>query len=90
MTNNPPPTNGGNVNLIEALQDKNRKCREFIVELEEAAKLLGHESIDDDPGLKASKLINQGMIDLGERAIASGDVVAMVKAAAVHGIGDPD
>ncbi len=69
------------MNIIEGLQQACRESREHIVELEETAKLFGHESADDDPGLRISKALSQAMIDAAESAIASGDVVAMVQAA---------
>lgn len=75
------------MNLIEALVANNAKSREFLVELEETAKALGHASASDEPGLNASKVITETMIAESERVIATGDVVAMVKFAQAQGIG---
>ncbi len=73
--------------LAQSLLDANEKSREFLKELEETAVALGHKCADDDPGLKVSKAVTKALILATERAVASGDVVAMVLAADAHGAG---
>ncbi len=75
------------MNLIEALQADVAKSREFLVELEVTAQALGHASTDDDPGLKVSKMLTEMTIAKTEEAIATNDVVAMVKIAQLLEIG---
>jgi anthranilate/para-aminobenzoate synthase component I len=67
------------MNLIEALQRENDKSRAFIAEL---------DALPGDPGLEISKAAHREMIRRAEAAIASGDVVAMVAAAQMCGIGE--
>jgi len=69
------------VNLVEALQEENRKSREFLVELDETEKLL------PGPGLAISRAITSALIRQTEDAIASGDVLKMLAAAKAHGLG---
>ncbi len=78
------------MNIIEGLQQANRESRDHIAQLEETAKILGHKTADDDPGLRLSKIATQVLIDTTERAMASGDVVAMVQAAQAHGLGESE
>jgi len=67
------------MNLVEALQDENRKGRDFLKELE-SLEALG-------PGPKVSRQITHSLIDLTEKALSSGDVLEMLKAASANGIG---
>jgi hypothetical protein len=78
------------MNLVEALLAENRKSRAFIQQLDETAEMmLGKgKTAEDDPGLRASKIITQTLVDVTEDAIASGDVVKMLEAAEAHGIAD--
>jgi hypothetical protein len=71
------------MNLIEALQEENRKSREFLVELDETEKLL-----PGDRGLAISRAITSALIRQTEDAIASGDVLQMLAAAKAHGLGE--
>ncbi len=73
--------------LAQSLLDANDKTRKFLAELEDAARAMGHKNVDEDPGLRISKAVYAGLVDSTEKAIASGDVVAMVQAAQAHGIG---
>ena len=75
------------MNLIEALQARAAESREFLAELEETAKLLGHTSAATAPGLGISKALHDGIIRRCEAAIASGDTVEMVKVGAALGVG---
>ena len=75
------------MNLVQGLQEANRKSREFLDELEAAAKAMGLECADDDPGLKLSATCTRLLIDQAEEAIGSGDVMLMLAAAKAHGLG---
>ena len=77
----------GAMNLIEALQRENQKSREFIANLDQTAQAIGHKDATTAPGLNLSRAMHESLIRNAESAIASGDVVAMVEAAAAHGIG---
>jgi len=71
------------VSLAQSLIDANAASRKFIVELDEADELVG----PGDPGLAISRKVTQALIGATDKALASGDVVAMVQAAQAHGIG---
>lgn len=71
------------MNLIEALQAKNEESRDFLRELEATASAMDGPS----GGLQLSAEITRGLIAKTEEAIASGDVMQMLGAAAAHGIG---
>lgn len=73
--------------LAQSLLDANAKSKRFLVELEEGAKALGHKSADDNPGMRFSKAATLALIRGTEKALSSGDVVAMSQAAVAHGIG---
>lgn len=75
-------------NLVEALQRANNESRQHVADLDRTARLMGHESADADPGLRLSKVATGHLIHVTERAIASGDVIEMLKAAKLHGIGE--
>ncbi len=75
------------MNLVEGLLAANDESRRFLVELEEKAKLLDHESAADDPGLALSKTATLALIEATDKAVSSGDVVEMVKVAELHGLG---
>lgn len=68
------------MNLVEALQEENRKSREFLLELDET------EALCPGPGLAVSRALTQALIRQTEAAIASGDAMQMLAAAKAHGI----
>jgi hypothetical protein len=70
------------MNLVEALQEENRKSRQFLVELDEAEKIL------PGPGCAISRAVTSALIRQTEDAIASGDVLQMLAAAKAHGLGE--
>lgn len=74
------------MNLIEALQKANNESREFIRKLDECAVLMKGNLADDDPGLALSKTVTLAIIKTAEKAIASGDLIEMLRAAELHGI----
>lgn len=74
---------GGDLNLIEALQEANNKSRQFLSELDETAELLGGEN---NSGVALSRAVTVALIQQTEAAIASGDILRMLVAAEVHGL----
>ena len=68
------------MNLVEALQNANNRSREFIQECEDAKQLVSNVG-----GLDISIAVTGALIVATEKAIASGDVSQMVKAADAHG-----
>lgn len=90
MSDHPQDTTEAPQNLVSALQEANAESRAFIVHLEETAEVIAKSSIDDDPGLSISKSVHQELIRRAEVAIASGDVIAIMEAAAAYGIGESD
>lgn len=75
------------MNLVEGLQRANNESREFLAQLDETEKLLGKPH-GSDPGLNISRQVTLSLIRATEEAIASGDVLQMLAAANLHGLGE--
>lgn len=71
------------MNLVKALVKANNEARAFLRWLEEH-KIKGLPGAGVEPARTATK----HLIAQTEVAIASGDIVLMLEAAAAHGIGD--
>lgn len=71
-------------NFVEGLLEANEKSRKFLLELDETEKLLG----GNQAGIGISRAITKQLIAETERAIGSGDVLQMLAAAKMHGLGE--
>lgn len=73
------------MNLVEALLKANEEAREHLRQLDEIDATQGPSA-----GIAISRSITKGLIAQTEAAIGSGDVLAMLRMATAHGIGEPE
>ena len=72
--------------LAQMLLDANDESRQFIAEIDSA---LGMPALGDQPGLRLSRAVTETLVSTTQDALASGDVVAMIRAANAHGLAWP-